>query len=200
MRKLLALVLLLLSLPGYAQSPERKVALVIGNADYHSSPLRNPVNDAQSHRRGSRQARIRSALVENASVKQMRASHRRVRRELDGWRRRPVLLRRARHPGEAATTSSRSTRKIETEAAVRFETIPLDLVTEQMEDAKGASQRRHPRRLPQQPVRAARCAAPRAELAAIDAARGTLLAYATAPGGVADDGAGAPRRLHASAR
>jgi len=30
-----------------AQESERRVALVIGNADYRSSPLQNPVNDAR---------------------------------------------------------------------------------------------------------------------------------------------------------
>jgi hypothetical protein len=31
----------------FAQAAERKVALVVGNANYKSSPLKNPRNDAQ---------------------------------------------------------------------------------------------------------------------------------------------------------
>lgn len=38
----LLVVTLLLS----AQEPEQRTALVIGNANYRSSPLKNPVNDA----------------------------------------------------------------------------------------------------------------------------------------------------------
>ncbi len=40
------LVLLLLTSPLEAQTSEKRIALVIGNADYHGSPLQTSANDA----------------------------------------------------------------------------------------------------------------------------------------------------------
>lgn len=40
--------LLMVTLPLSAQEFERRIALVIGNAEYRSAPLHNPVNDARA--------------------------------------------------------------------------------------------------------------------------------------------------------
>lgn len=50
---------------------ERRVALVIGNSSYKSSPLRNPMNDANDIASVLRQKNFRVNLLNNANKKQM---------------------------------------------------------------------------------------------------------------------------------
>ena len=47
-------------------------ALVIGNADYETAPLRNPVNDARSMSSTLRELGFSVELLENASQKEMK--------------------------------------------------------------------------------------------------------------------------------
>src|SRR5437867_2175223 len=76
-----ALLLFLLGTPVSAQPRditvermrgERRVALVIGNAAYASSPLKNPVNDAQAMARTFRELGFDVLLRENAGEKEMK--------------------------------------------------------------------------------------------------------------------------------
>ena len=44
---MLLVILLIFSGFVFGEENERRIALVIGNSDYQTSPLRNPVNDAE---------------------------------------------------------------------------------------------------------------------------------------------------------
>ena len=50
---------------------EQRLALVIGNGQYASSPLTNPVNDARAMGRALQRPGFKVTLLENASLKQM---------------------------------------------------------------------------------------------------------------------------------
>lgn len=56
---------------------ERRVALVIGNSAYKTSPLENPVNDATDIARSLEQVGFQTTLIRNATLAQMRDATRR---------------------------------------------------------------------------------------------------------------------------
>ncbi|MBM3362309.1 MAG: hypothetical protein FJY42_06530, partial [Betaproteobacteria bacterium] len=61
---------------------QRRVALVIGNAAYKVSPLENPVNDATDVDQTLRQLGFQTTLVRNATLGQMREATRRFTEQL----------------------------------------------------------------------------------------------------------------------
>jgi uncharacterized caspase-like protein len=61
---------------------QRRVALVIGNAQYKISPLENPVNDATDVDQTLRQLGFQTTLVRNATLGQMREATRRFADQL----------------------------------------------------------------------------------------------------------------------
>lgn len=65
-------IVLLLSICLQAHSEESRLALVIGNSDYSSSPLRNPVNDAQALARTLERLQFKVITVFNGTHRQMK--------------------------------------------------------------------------------------------------------------------------------
>jgi uncharacterized caspase-like protein len=173
-----------------AEAGERRVALVIGNAAYPDQPLANPVNDARAMAQTLQSIGFDVTLRENLGKKAMETAivefGEKLRASDAGLfyyaghgiqvRNRNLLV-----PVDARLT---------TEASARIEAVEVDLVTEQMAEARNRVNaiildacRNNPF---EQRLRGAGKG-----LAAVDAARGTLIAYATAPGSVAADGDGA---------
>lgn len=68
--------------PQLAQRPERRVALVIGNAQYKSSPLENSVNDATDIDQTLKRFGFQTTFLRNASLSQMREATRRFADQL----------------------------------------------------------------------------------------------------------------------
>jgi len=68
--------------PQTAQRAERRVALVIGNAQYKSSPLENSVNDATDIDQALRRFGFQTTFLRNASLSQMREATRRFADQL----------------------------------------------------------------------------------------------------------------------
>ncbi|MFM7412419.1 MAG: caspase family protein, partial [Planctomycetota bacterium] len=68
--------------PQAALKPERRVALVIGNAAYKVSPLDNPVNDATDMAESLRGFGFQTTLLRNATLAQMRDATRRFAEQL----------------------------------------------------------------------------------------------------------------------
>ena len=68
--------------PQAALRPERRVALIVGNAAYKISPLDNPVNDATDMDAGLKRAGFQTTLLRNASLAQMREATRRFADQL----------------------------------------------------------------------------------------------------------------------
>lgn len=68
--------------PQSAQRTERRVALVIGNAQYKSSPLENSVNDATDIDQALKRFGFQTTFLRNASLGQMREATRRFADQL----------------------------------------------------------------------------------------------------------------------
>lgn len=167
----------------------KRLALVVGNSAYKSDPLPNPVNDAQDMAALLKQAGFDVIQRENASLKDMHLALRefgdRLSRETLGLfyfaghgvqvRGRNYLL-----PVDA---------DIGREDEVAFSALDLQAVLEKMDTA-----RNHTNVIVLDACRnnpfATRFKLTNAGLAQIDAPPGTFVAFATAPGSVAADGAG----------
>lgn len=173
---------------GQADSPSR-VALVIGNGAYQEAPLRNPVRDARSMSARLSTLGFQVITVENADREAMERAildfGSRLQSDSTGLfyyaghgiqsRGHNYLL-----PVDAAVDSER---------ALRFEAVDVQTILEEMAFAANRINivildacRNNPFER--------RFRGGGRGLAAIDAAGGTLIAYATAPGAVAADGEG----------
>ena len=175
-------------IPATALAADR-VALIIGNADYPSAPLRNPVNDARAMSRALRELDFEVFSLENANKRQMdQAIVRfagRLKKSSSGL---------FYYAGHGVQVNGRNflipvDADIDSEREIRIETVGVSVVLDELGYAGNRMNivildacRNNPfeRRL----------RGGSRGLAAIDAARGTLIAYATAPGSVALDGDG----------
>jgi hypothetical protein len=168
---------------------ERRVALVIGNSTYTEAPLRNPVNDAREMARVLRDLHFDVILLENADrVSMQRASlefGRKLKDDAVG------LFYFAGHGMQVRGVNYLIpiSAQVTTEEEVEVEAMDVNYVLARMAAAKNQFNivildacRNNPFE------RAFRSST--SGLAAISAPRGTLIAYATAPGSVAADGQG----------
>jgi uncharacterized caspase-like protein len=167
-----------------------RIALVVGNAAYAQAPLRNPTNDARAMGARLTALGFDVTTVVDADRRTLEGAIIEFTRKLDEdtaglfyyaghglqLRGRNYLV-----PVDAA---------FDHESEVRIQAVDVDLVLSEMEWAGNRLNivildacRNNPFE------RRFRGSASRG-LAAIDAARGTLIAYATAPGAVAADGSG----------
>ncbi|MCK6454100.1 MAG: caspase family protein [Alphaproteobacteria bacterium] len=168
---------------------EKRVALVIGNAAYKDAPLKNPVNDARLMAGRLEGLGFEVILRENATRAEMGGAV----VEFAG-RLAPDTAALIYYAGHGIQSRGRNymipvDAALGTEFDLRFQAVDVSALTEAIEQAQSRVSflildacRNNPfeRRL--------RGAAQ--GLAAVDAARGALIAYATAPGSVAADGEG----------
>ncbi len=168
---------------------QRRLAVVIGNSEYEKSELKNPVNDAKAMARLLRRLDFEVELVENGGRRSMVTMMNDFGRKL---RQADVGL--FYYAGHGIQVKGRNylipvDAVLETEADVEFEALDLGRVLSKMEDA----------RCPLNIVVLDACRdnpfarsfrSTSKGLALVDAPRGTLLAFATAPGSVAADGVG----------
>ncbi len=168
---------------------ERRTALVIGNSAYFSSPLKNPANDARTVAKTLRDLGFsvdeKVNLTRDNMMKAIDAFGRSIR---DGG---VGLFYYAGHGmqvnGENYLLSIDA--KIESEEDVKYNSVEANYVLDKMKAAKNGmnivildSCRDNPF------ARSTRSSAK--GLATMNAASGTLIAYATSPGSVASDGTG----------
>jgi caspase domain-containing protein/lysozyme inhibitor LprI len=170
---------------------ERRLALVIGNAAYESAPLRNPVNDARAMATTLRTLGFEVAALENASLTEMK-------RAIDDFG--DALRSKGGvglfyFSGHGIQINGRNFiipvgARVKGERDVEYESVDAGRILGKMEDAGNRMNlvildacRDNPF------ARSFRSAA--SGLASLDAASGTFIAYATAPGRTADDGTGA---------
>ncbi|MGE4265764.1 MAG: caspase domain-containing protein [Desulfovibrio sp.] len=167
----------------------RRVALVIGNAAYPNAPLRNPVNDARDMASALRGLGFEVILRENASLRQMEDAVDEL------WRRLKAggagLFFFAGHGLQVAGGNYLVPvdARLQAEQDVKYRCMDAGLVLGRMEDAGNGLNivildacRNNPY------ARSFRSATE--GLAKMDAPKGSLVAYATAPDSVAADGAG----------
>ena len=188
--KVAALLLALVGqLPGTPAHAAGRVALVIGNASYKEAPLRNPVNDARAMAKTLERLGFEVIRLENANRVEMERAiiefTGRLGEDASGL---------FYYAGHGVQVTGRNylipvDAKLESEREVRVETINVNLVLDELEYAGNRLNivildacRNNPFER--------RFRGRSRGLAAVDAARGTLIAYSTAPGSVALDGDG----------
>jgi uncharacterized caspase-like protein len=167
----------------------KRIALVIGNGKYPTAPLKNPVNDARAMAKSLKELGFEVTLRENSSQRDLAAAVRQFGSSIT--------------PGSAAVfyfaghgmqVKGRNylvpvDADIQLEDEVPYSTIDVSLVLDKMEVGKSAVNivildacRNNPF--------ARRFRSSGTGLAQMDAPIGTLIAFATAPGSVAQDGTG----------
>jgi len=166
----------------------RRVALVIGNSHYPSSPLPNPVNDARDVTAALRGVGFDVMLLEDAGLRQMEDA---INRFSIAARDAVALFFYAGHglqvDGENYLVPIGA--RLESEGDVRYEAVAAGRVLENLRYAEASLNivildacRTNPfARSFRKPLRG---------LARMDAPRGSIIAYSTAPGEVASDGSG----------
>jgi hypothetical protein len=168
----------------------RKIALIIGNANYDSAPLRNPANDARSMSQVLQKLGFDVDLLEDASQREMKRGIDRFGKKLqDGG------LGLFYYSGHGMQVGGLNymipvQAQIGAEEDVEYEAVDVGRVLAKMEAARNGMNlvildacRNNPY------ARSFRSAAQ--GLATLSAPSGTFIAYATAPGSVASDGSGA---------
>ncbi len=184
-----ALLLLALSRSVSAADAEPRVALVIGNAAYADAPLRNPVNDAREMSKTLRALGFTVLAHENVGKRAMEQAVLEFGRRIAAGGVGLIY-----YAGHGMQVRGRNylvpvDARIVDEAGTRVAAVDIDLLLEQISSARNRVNvvildacRNNPfeRRLRGTSM----------GLAPVDAARGTLVAYATAPGAVAADGDG----------
>jgi hypothetical protein len=174
-----------------AQAPrdEPRLALLIGNSTYRESPLRNPVNDVRAMARRLKDLGFTVIAHENATKRTMEAAIVDFGRRLaEGG------VGAFYYAGHGLQVRGRNylvpvDADIEDEASTRVAAVDVELLLEQMAEAKNRVNIVILDACRNNPFERRMRGASRG-LAAVDAARGTLVAYATAPGSVAADGDG----------
>ena len=179
--------------PAYAplqvKSGLRRVALVIGNGAYPTAPLRNPVNDARDMASALRSLGFEVLLRENASLRQMEDAVDELWQRLKGGGAGLFFF-----AGHGLQVAGRNylvpvDARLAAEQDVKYRCMDAGLVLGRMENAGNALNivildacRNNPY------SRSFRSA--QEGLAKMDAPKGSLVAYATAPDSVAADGSG----------
>ncbi|MDQ7836195.1 MAG: SUMF1/EgtB/PvdO family nonheme iron enzyme [Humidesulfovibrio sp.] len=188
---LLALALLLcLAAPAQAApNAERRIALVIGNAAYPTAPLKNPVNDARDMARALRSLGFEVIARENASLAQMEGAVNEFWGKLKTGGAGLFYF-----AGHGLQVNGRNylvpvDARLEAEQDTRYKCMDAGLVLGRMENAGNNLNivildacRNNPF------ARSWRSA--EQGLAKMDAPKGSIIAYATAPDSVAADGVG----------
>jgi formylglycine-generating enzyme required for sulfatase activity len=169
---------------------EKRVALVIGNSAYPTSPLRNPVNDARAMARTLRGIGFEVLAHENLSQKEMRRAIIEFGDRLGGGGGGLFYF-----AGHGLQVSGKNymiptDAAIKSEREVEVESLDVASVLARMETAQNRLNIVILDACRDNPFgRSFRSSA--RGLASIDAPSGTLIAYATAPGKLARDGEGA---------
>ncbi len=171
------------------QDPQHRLALVVGNSAYSTSPLRNPVNDARAMAEGLTNAGFEVILREDLSQNDMKRAIREFGRRL---RNGGVGL--FYYAGHGVQVEGRNylipvNAVINSEPEVEYESVDVGFVLAQMESARSRLNIVILDACRDNPFARSYRSAVRG-LASIDAPLGTLIAYSTAPGSVASDGDG----------
>jgi hypothetical protein len=168
---------------------EPRIALLIGNSTYREAPLRNPVNDVRAMAKTLRELGFTVLAHENANKSTME------RAILDFGRRLTAGgVGFFYYAGHGLQVRGRNflipvDAEIDSEATTRIAGVDVDLLLEQTAEARNRVNVVILDACRNNPFERRLRGASRG-LSAVDAARGTLIAYATAPGSVAADGSG----------
>jgi hypothetical protein len=184
------LALMLFAAGAEASTREHRVALVIGNGDYRSAPLKNPVNDARAMASALRNLGFEVLTGENVSRKAMLQKLREFRDTL-----RPDSVGLFYYAGHGIQVKGQNyliptDAVVRSEAEIDEESVNLAHLLDRLDEAKNAINIVILDACRDNPFSRSFRSASRG-LAQVDAPTGTLIAYATAPGRTAADGDGA---------
>ena len=169
---------------------ENRVALVIGNGAYKLGALKNPVNDARAMAAVLKQIGFQVIAVENASKPEMERAVAEFGHALT-----PGSVALFYYAGHGLQLNGHNflvpvDAEIATEPDVRLQALDADAIVDQLVAAGSDVNLMILDACRNNPFEQ-RFRSQGGGLAQIDAPKGTLIAYATAPGHVASDGAGA---------
>lgn len=172
-----------------AGAGDRRVALVIGNAAYEKAPLENPVRDAAAMSERLRELGFAVYEARDATLKQMQQTLLEFVADIDDGATAMVF-----YAGHGIQANGRNylmpvDAGVSSEAALRFEAMELNDVLEALEGSGSRINIVVLDACRNNPFERKYRGGSRG-LAVVDAAAGTLIAYATAPGQVASDGDG----------
>lgn len=167
----------------------KRLALVIGNANYTANPLKNPENDAEDISRALKESGFTVIDVRNGSLGKMRQA---VRQFGDMLNDHDVGL--VYYSGHGVEVNGRNyllpvNADIAREDEVADQSVDMGLILEKMATAKKAVNILIMDACRDNPFGLGFRSKSKG-LAMLDAPRGTIIAYATSPGRVADDGTG----------
>ena len=170
----------------------KRIALVIGNADYVISPLENPVNDSSLIARTLRKVGFEVLELENADQKSMKIAIKQFGKKLNDAGKDAVGL--FFFSGHGAQTNGTNymipvTAEISSEADLDIEAVSANNVLSQMEYANNGLNIVILDACRNNPFSKSFRSSSKG-LAVMDAPQGSILAYATSPGNVAYDGEG----------
>jgi tetratricopeptide (TPR) repeat protein len=171
------------------QQLEKRIALVIGNSAYQEARLNNPVNDANDMAAALRELGFEVILLQDASQRQMEEAVDRLNEKL-----RPGGTGLFYYSGHGMQVKGENylipiDARIRREQDVLYETLPVGKVIGAMEDAGNEINIIILDACRDNPFSRSWRSGTRG-LAEINAVRGMLIAYATAPGQLAEDGKG----------
>lgn len=183
---LACLIGLLLSVQASANN---RIALVIGNADYPDMPLKNPRNDAEAMEKTLIQAGFNVVTALDADLETMQSAMLEFVGQLN--RNSTALVFYAGHGMQANGRNYLLPvdAQLETERSLRFQALELTDLLEELDASDARIKMVILDACRNNPFERSMRGAGRG-LAAVDAARGTLIAYATSPGSTASDGDG----------
>ena len=172
-----------------AWAKQRRTALIIGNANYESAPLKNPVNDARDVADTLKNLGFSVTLKTDANQRSMERAIRDFGNDLRGGG--VGLFYFAGHGVQVRGNNYLVpiSADIESEGDVKYETVDAGLVLAKMEDAANGLNIIILDACRNNPFSRSFRSAERG-LARMDAPTGSILAYSTAPGSVAADGTG----------
>lgn len=178
-------------------SQERRVALVIGNGDYADNPLENPLKDARGMAAALRELGFDVLAGENATRNQMLQLLRDFSGRLRGGG--VGLFYFAGHGVQVNGVNYLIPigYKIEVEADVSDESVPVEAVLNRLEAADNRVNLVILDACRDNPFRSFRRSQSRG-LVQVQAPSGTLIAYSTQPGNTAADGRGRPNSPYTS--
>jgi uncharacterized caspase-like protein len=167
-----------------------RLALVIGNSSYPTAPLRNPVNDADAVARKLQELGFTVTLFTDVGLRPMERAIVQFGKQLKEAGGVGLFY----YAGHGLQMNGENylvptDARLEEDEEVRIETVDVDLITDVMLNANNGMNLIVLDACRNNPFGRGLRGGTRG-LAAIDAAQGTLIAYATSPGSVAGDGDG----------
>ena len=175
-----------------AQGAPARIALVIGNGDYEHAPLKNPINDATLMAATLRSVGFEVFDYSNVNRRELKRAFSRFGKRVSEAGRDTVSL--VYYSGHGAQVRGENylipvSSIIEDELDVDIEGVRASSLMRTLEDAKPALSIVILDACRNNPFKSSSRSANRG-LAKMDAPTGTLLAYSTAPGQLAEDGSG----------